>query len=146
MRWQVLAIGKPKLRFAATGMEEYLRRLGPMTRVEVDWLRAGTQTAESEALRNRSEGLFRIVLDERGEEVTSQGLADRITGWEQRSVKAVALLVGGADGHREELRQVADWRWSLSRLTLQHEMALLLALEQVYRAYTIKAGLPYHRE
>jgi 23S rRNA (pseudouridine1915-N3)-methyltransferase len=98
-------------------------------------------------LFERSEGLLRVVLDERGEELTSRDLAGRISAWEQQpGVKGVALLIGGADGHTPELRAAADWRWSLSRLTLQHEMALLLVLEQIYRAYSIKAGTPYHRD
>ena len=58
----------------------------------------------------------------------------------------IALLIGGADGHTAEVRQAADWVWSLSQLTLQHELALVVLLEQLYRAYTIKAGTPYHRD
>jgi 23S rRNA (pseudouridine1915-N3)-methyltransferase len=55
------------------------------------------------------------------------------------------LIIGGAEGHAPPLRDGADWLWALSRLTLQHELALVFALEQLYRAYTINAGLPYHR-
>jgi 23S rRNA (pseudouridine1915-N3)-methyltransferase len=73
-------------------------------------------------------------------------LATRLNQWEQRSLKGVAVLLGGADGHTEELRASADWVWSLSQLTLQHELATVVALEQIYRAYTLKAGLPYHRD
>jgi 23S rRNA (pseudouridine1915-N3)-methyltransferase len=61
-------------------------------------------------------------------------------------VKSVALLIGGADGHGPELRSRADWVWSLGRLTFQHELALVLVVEQLYRAYAIKGGLPYHRD
>jgi 23S rRNA (pseudouridine1915-N3)-methyltransferase len=146
MRWQVLAVGKPKLDFAAAGIAEYLGRLKSSTQVKVEWVKNGGRDMEGKALLDRSAGMFRIVMDERGEELGSAQLAKKISGWEQRSVKGVALLVGGADGHSEEVRRGADWQWSLSRLTLQHELALMLALEQVYRAYTIKAGLPYHRE
>ena len=147
MRWKVFAIGKPKLPFARVGVEDYLGRLTPRTVLQVDYLKAGTRESESAQLLERSEGLLRVVLDERGEELTSRDLAGRISAWEQQpGVKGVALLIGGADGHTPELRAAADWRWSLSRLTLQHEMALLLVLEQIYRAYSIKAGTPYHRD
>ena len=147
MRWKVFAIGKPKLPFARVGVEEYLGRLTPRIVLQVDYLKAGTRESESAQLLERSEGLLRVVLDERGEELTSRDLAGRISAWEQQAgVKGVALLIGGADGHTPELRAAADWRWSLSRLTLQHEMALLLVLEQIYRAYSIKAGTPYHRD
>ena len=66
--------------------------------------------------------------------------------WENRSIPKCALLVGGADGWDEAMRKKADLLWSLGSLTLQHEMALLVALEQIYRACTIKAGTPYHRD
>lgn len=146
MRWHILAIGKPKLAFAKAGIEEYATRLGGYTQVELTALKAGTREQESAALLERSEGYFRIVLDERGEQVTSKALAGKISGWEQARVKSIAVIIGGADGHTEELRAAADWSWSLSRLTLQHELALVVLLEQIYRAYSIKAGAPYHRE
>ena len=113
----------------------------------LEFVKAGSQESESQALLERSAGCLRVVLDERGEEVTSRALAGRITQWEQEgSVKSVAVLIGGANGHTHALRSAAQWTWSLSKLTLQHEMALLLVLEQLYRAYTIKAGTPYHRD
>ncbi|MEI6715072.1 MAG: 23S rRNA (pseudouridine(1915)-N(3))-methyltransferase RlmH [Verrucomicrobiota bacterium] len=147
MRWRIFAIGKPKLVFARTGIEEYLGRLKSVAPVQVDYLKSGQRESESALLLEKSQGMFRVVLDERGDEITSRELAGKITSWEQQgSVKEVALLIGGADGHTPELRAAASWRWSLSRLTLQHEMALLLVLEQVYRAYSIKAGAPYHRD
>jgi 23S rRNA (pseudouridine1915-N3)-methyltransferase len=145
MQWTILAIGKPKLPFARAGIEEYEGRLRQFTPVRIDYLKAGTQAAESSALLERSEGWLRIAMDERGEQITSRALSEKISRWEQDRIKGVALLVGGAEGHQDKLRQEAHWRWSLSRLTLQHELALTVALEQIYRAYTIKAGLPYHR-
>ena len=146
MHWRILAIGKPKLGFARAGIEEYASRLRPFVPVQIDYLKASTREAESALLLERSEGLFRIVLDERGAEVTSRALADKVSSWELSRAKGVALLIGGADGHTPELRASAGWLWSLSKLTLQHELALVVMLEQVYRAYTIKGGLPYHRD
>jgi len=95
---------------------------------------------------DRSEGMFRVALDERGAEIGSRALAQRISEWEMTAKRDVALLIGGADGHTAEVRQAAGWVWSLSQLTLQHELALVVLLEQLYRAYTIKAGTPYHRD
>ncbi len=146
MRWHILAIGKPKLPFAADGIADYAARLKPFAPVTLDFLKSGTRETESAALLARSDGMFRIVLDERGDQLASRALSTKISAWEQRSVKSVALIVGGADGHTAGLRASADWHWSLSPLTFQHELALLLVLEQIYRAYTIKAGLPYHRD
>jgi 23S rRNA (pseudouridine1915-N3)-methyltransferase len=146
MRWHVIAIGKPKLEFARLGIDEYLARLRPFVPVEVHYLKAASPDAESLALLTRSKGMLRIVLDERGADVSSRELSHKITNWEMQGPRDYALLVGGADGHSPELRQAAGWLWSLSKLTLQHELALVVALEQLYRAYTIKAGLPYHRD
>lgn len=146
MRLHVFAIGKPRLDFARLGVEQYAARLRPYLPVELHFLKAGTPAAESAALLERSHGMFRIVLDERGEQVTSRGVAEKLTDWESRGPRDVALLIGGADGHTEALRAAAGWRWALSKLTLQHEMALVLTLEQLYRACTIRAGHPYHRD
>lgn len=146
MRWQVFAIGKPRLDFAKLGVEEYAARMRPFAPVQMNWLKATTQAGESLALVERSKGMFRIVLDERGDTVTSRALAKKISEMEMHGKRDIAILVGGADGHTDEVRQSAGWMWSLSKLTLQHELALVVAMEQLYRAYTIKSGLPYHRD
>ena len=146
MRWHVFTIGKPKLDFARLGAGEYLGRLKPFVVAEMIHLKAATPTGESRALLERSKGMFRVVLDERGEHLASRALAQRIGEWELHAKRDLALLIGGADGHTEEVRQAAGWTWSLSKLTLQHELALVVVLEQLYRAYTIKGGLPYHRD
>ena len=146
MRWHVLAVGKPKLEFARAGIEEYAKRIAPFAPLSIEYLRSSNPARESAVFLERSEKMLRIVLDQRGEMVTSEALAKRVSSWEQRSERDAALLIGGADGHTDQVRQAASWVWSLSALTLQHELALVIALEQIYRAYTIKAGLPYHRE
>ena len=146
MRWNIFAIGKPRLDFARIGIEEYAARMRPFAPVQMHWLKATTQAGESLALVERSKGMLRIVLDERGEEVTSRALAKKISDIEMRGKRDIAVLIGGADGHNDSVRESAGWMWSLSRLTLQHELALVVAMEQLYRAYTIKSGLPYHRD
>ncbi len=146
MTTTIFTIGKPKLAFARVGVDEYLSRMGQWGGVKWVQLKSGTREQESAALLARSEGLFRVVLDERGALVTSRALAKRLSDWELRSVKGVAFLIGGADGHTDELRKRADWLWSLTSLTLQHELALVVLCEQLYRARSIIAGLPYHRD
>jgi 23S rRNA (pseudouridine1915-N3)-methyltransferase len=146
MRWHLFVIGKPKLDFAKLGVEEYAARLRPFVSVKIEYIKAVSREAESLALLERSKGMFRVVLDERGAQIGSRALAQRISEWEMHAKRDIALLIGGADGHTAEVRQAAGWVWSLSQLTLQHELALVLFLEQLYRAYTIKAGMPYHRD
>jgi 23S rRNA (pseudouridine1915-N3)-methyltransferase len=92
-----------------------------------------------------SEQSFRVVLDERGRQSSSEELAKFISEHQVRATRRVSLIVGGAEGQAEQIRLQANWLWALSRLTLQHELALVLALEQVYRAYSILSGAPYHR-
>jgi 23S rRNA (pseudouridine1915-N3)-methyltransferase len=84
-------------------------------------------------------------LDERGEQSSSEELAEFISEHQVRATRKISLIVGQAEGHAEQIRLKANWVWALSRLTLQHELALMLALEQVYRAYSILSGAPYHR-
>jgi 23S rRNA (pseudouridine1915-N3)-methyltransferase len=144
MRLHILTVGKPKLAYARAGVEEYAERLGANVRLEI--LKASTREEESAALLERSAGLWRVVLDERGDQVTSRELAAKLSRGEMDRTKGVAFLIGGADGHTDDLRRRADWRWSLGKLTLQHELALVVLLEQLYRAKTIQAGSPYHRD
>ena len=146
MKWTIFAIGKPRLGFAREGIEEYAKRLRPMADIGMEYVKPAGAESESETLLRRSEGMLRVVLDERGEQCTSRELADRVTRWENERIKSIALILGGADGHSAEMRKHAGWLWSLSCLTFQHELALVMALEQIYRAYSIKAGLPYHRD
>lgn len=146
MNWHILAIGKPKLSFARDGIEEYAKRLRGMADVTTEYLKPAAGEDESAALLRRSAGMYRVALDERGEQCSSRELAQRVGRWEQDRVKSIALLIGGADGHSQPLREQADWAWSLGRLTFQHELALVMVFEQIYRAYAIKGGLPYHRD
>jgi 23S rRNA (pseudouridine1915-N3)-methyltransferase len=146
MKWQILAIGKPSLRYAKAGVEEYQKRLTRYTTLELqtDWKDAG-QVKNSETLLAASEGAVRIVLDERGETWTTADLVSRVEGWQMNAVKRVAILIGGADGHTPELRRSADHVIALSGFTLQHELALVVLLEQIYRVHTVLRGEPYHR-
>jgi 23S rRNA (pseudouridine1915-N3)-methyltransferase len=144
--WKIYAAGKPALAYAKTGIAEYLKRLKRGTKIEVIYLKAGDSETVSKDLLTRSEGTFRIALDERGSAWTTDHFVEKINTWEMDpGLKTISLLIGASDGHTPELRQQSDAIWALSPLTLQHELALVVLLEQVYRAYTIKRGEPYHR-
>jgi len=146
MHWKIITVGKPSLSWAKSGVDDYLTRLSRM--VKIDWvvLRDGPLSVVTKRMLEASEGCKRLVLDERGVAWRSVEFAAWIGQQEQKGVKRAALLIGGADGHSEELRATADVCWSLSKLTLQHELALLVVMEQLYRAGTIQRGEPYHRE
>ena len=144
VKYRLLAIGKPKLDYAAAGIQDYAKRLKHYVQLEIDYLK---DRNESEALLSRSKGSYRIALDERGTQHSTASLTKQITQLENRGdLKAVSFLVGGADGHSAALRDQCDQIWSLSSMTMQHELALVVLLEQIYRVFTIKRGEPYHRE
>jgi 23S rRNA (pseudouridine1915-N3)-methyltransferase len=146
LRWCIVAVGKPRLAHARAGVAEYLARLRCFSTVDTAHIKASNPVREGSQLLSRSEGCFRLVLDERGKKLTSRAFAEEVKRIEGNPRKTCALLVGGADGLSERVRESADLLWSLSPLTLQHDMALVVALEQIYRAHTILAGIPYHRE
>lgn len=100
--------------------------------------------AESNSLLQQADGKV-VVLDERGKNFGSEELAAIVSGWETEGVSRVSLLIGGANGHGPQLREHAGTMWSLSGLTLPHELARLVLLEQLYRIETIRSGHPYHR-
>ena len=129
------------------GIAEYERRIRRFARVNWRIVPASSDARrESLGLLEASKGQFRLLLDPRGTQFTSREFAAKVENWTLFSPQAVTLLVGGADGVTDEVRAEADLLWSLGRQTLAHELALLVALEQIYRAHTILAGQPYHRE
>ena len=144
MIWRILAVGRPSLAYARDGADEYLKRLQGFGRVEVHFIKPSADTHRR--MLAQSADCFRILLDERGKQFTSRAFAAEVQKLENRSISRCALLVGGSDGWDEETRKEAGLLWSLGSLTLQHELALVVALEQIYRSCTIRAGMPYHRD
>lgn len=147
MQIRVIVAGKPALAYAKAGVEEYLKRLSRSGNHELVVVKAGSKEEVSERLLERSKACFRVALDERGETLTTRKFAARMEALEMRGdVKAVAFLIGAADGHTEELRKACDLTLAISPFTLQHELALLVLLEQLYRIESLKGGAPYHRD
>ena len=145
MKWKIITIGKPALSWARAAVDDYLHRVQRMIQIEMMPLRDGTQSQVALRALDASDGAWRIVLDERGRQLGSVPFAKWIENQELNSRKCTAFLIGGADGHPPEVRAAADETWSLSAMTLQHELALVVLMEQIYRACTILRGGPYHR-
>ena len=147
MQFRVIVAGKPALAYARLAVEEYLKRLGRHGKYELVTLKAGNSEEVSERLLERSVGSYRVVLDERGKAMDTRKLHRHLDNLRLRGdVKSVAFLIGAADGHTEALRKSADLVLGLSPMTLQHELALVVLLEQLYRVASIEAGSPYHRD
>ncbi len=85
-----------------------------------------------------------ILLDERGRQLDSKGLAGKLSDW-QTDGRDLCFVIGGPDGLSDTCKQRADFSWSLSKLTLPHGLARVLFAEQLYRAWSLQTGHPYHR-
>jgi 23S rRNA (pseudouridine1915-N3)-methyltransferase len=153
VRLRVLSVGKDRSGLWAPAVEEYARRISRYVRFALEEIpearkAAGTPRArdeEGESLLDRIEDGERVVLlDERGKEPDSVELARRVAGWLE-GARDVTLVIGGSDGHGEAVRARAAETLSLSRLTLAHRLARVVLLEQLYRAFTILRGEPYHK-
>ena len=152
MRLRIIWTGKTRDARLRALIEDYADRLSHFARCEVIELRELGRTDKtgidketqriSDALRSRS---VTVLLDPEGAEWTSQQLAAQVQNWEGSGIKEVAFVVGGPNGLAADFKSRVDKRWSLSRLTLTHEMARVLLFEQLYRAYTIIHGLPYQK-
>lgn len=86
-----------------------------------------------------------VLLDERGKQMSTRAFAGKLADW-QVDGRDLCFIIGGPDGVSDECRQRADFTWSLSSLTLPHGMARVLFVEQLYRAWSLQTGHPYHRE
>lgn len=147
MNVRIIVAGKPALAYAKSGVDEYLRRLSRWSGYEMVMVKAGSRDEVSARLLEKSAGCFRVALDECGEALSTRAFAERLDALAHRGdVKTVAFLIGAADGHNEQLRKSSDLLLTLSPFTLQHELALLVLLEQLYRVASLKSGAPYHRD
>jgi len=147
MNIRVIVAGKPALAYAKAGVDDYLKRLSRYGGCNLVVVKAGPAEEVSSRLLERSSGCHRIAMDERGEMLTTRMLHERIESLEMRGdVKTLAFLIGAADGHTRALRDACDSLLAVSAMTLQHELALLVLLEQLYRVASIKAKSPYHRD
>ena len=149
MQVRVLWIGKTRLPGVAVLAQEYGKRLGRFCDLQAEEVRSQRKSkggADLEAaLLARSEGAYRAVLDSSGRRWTSEEFADFLRGLQNRGQQSVAFCVGGAEGFSPQFRQKADLLLSLSLMTLPHELARIVLLEQIYRAFTRLAHHPYPR-
>lgn len=152
MRYRIIAIGQLKRGFYAEGCQFFTERLKAYAKVELIELKEAKaktpeqiKELESSALLEVSSGHV-IALDEKGKTLSSKQMAETIKKLETQSISTISLLIGGAEGHSAILKNQVQALWSLSSLTLPHDLARLVLLEQLYRVETIRAKHPYHRE
>ncbi|HEY0819981.1 MAG TPA: 23S rRNA (pseudouridine(1915)-N(3))-methyltransferase RlmH [Rhizobacter sp.] len=155
MKLLLVAVGQRQPAWADTAYEDFAKRFPPEMRLELKAVKAETRGSKTAAQLMAAEatrieaalpkGVRRIVLDERGDRVTTVQLASRMEAW-QRDGRDAAILIGGPDGLDPALKQTADETLRLSDLTLPHAFVRVLVAEALYRAWTVMVNHPYHRE
>jgi 23S rRNA (pseudouridine1915-N3)-methyltransferase len=139
MRYHVVAVGRVKDPALRAACDDYLARLRHYTPVDVREVKGGDRV-----LAAIPEATRLVALSRTGTAWSSRGLAAETARWDLEG-RDVAFAIGGAEALRPEVLEQAETVWSLSALTLPHELARLVVLEQLYRAHSIRRGEPYHR-
>lgn len=144
MKIELIKVGKPTTQESKALVEMYLTRTKVLNPIE------GLEFKDLESLKARTKTLFSpgqwvVALDERGKEWTSPELSQQFKKWlDDPAIKSVVFVIGGPYGLDDEIRKRANVVWSLSKGTLPSDLAWVMASEQIYRAFTILKGMPYH--
>ncbi len=155
MKLVLICIGKTRERFIQEGIAKYLRYLKPYADIDIKELKEekiqdlkdAPRVRKREAekiLRAAPARSFLVALDERGREYTSHEFAQFINDYLETGVREIVFIIGGAMGLDESITERANRVVAMSRWTITHEMARLVLLEQLYRAFTIIKGKTYH--
>jgi len=155
MKLRIISVGHKMPAWVETACADYIKRMPRELSTDIIEIKpdkradgknsAVVQEAEAKRILEAAGKDFIVACDERGQEVTTLQLAEKLQGW-QGLGRDVSIVVGGADGLHPSLKQRADWLWSLSKLTLPHAFVRVLLTEQLYRAHTVIQHHPYHRE
>ncbi len=151
-----IVVGKKMPKWVVEGYQEYVKRLPKSCMLKLIEIPMVVRGKTGSVEKYKAEEAKRIVssipkkarlvvLYELGQQTTTLEFSQKIKGW-LGGGQDVALVVGGPDGLQSDLIKQAEWKWSLSKLTLPHPMVRILVAEQVYRAYSIIQNHPYHRE
>ena len=139
MKIKIFAVGKLKKDYNKFAVEDYLERIRFYMPIEV------IEVSEENVFDKLDKDNFNIILDGRGKELSSLEFATFISQTLSRQNKDIAFFIGGADGFDEEFLKKGNFVLSLSKLTFPHELARLILLEQIYRAFTIINNEKYHK-
>ncbi len=143
MRLTIVVVGKVKEKVYLDRIREYRKWVEKDIPVNLIFLKDGKpEQVESKQLIHMDSASFSVCLTEEGKQVTSREFSDFI----YKQNRDIVFLIGGPDGHSKAIRQKADLLLSFSKMTLPHEMALLVLSEQLFRAVSINKGSKYHRD
>jgi 23S rRNA (pseudouridine1915-N3)-methyltransferase len=150
MKFKFVWVGKTRNKHFLALQQEYLGRLEHFVKCEIAEVRdasgADARSIEGKRILDKlNQSSFVCLLDVSGRATNSHELAGEVENWQNEAVKEVTFIIGGADGVSPEVAMRADSTLSLSFLTFTHEMARVVLVEQLYRAYTILRGFPYQK-
>ncbi|MGI6679715.1 MAG: 23S rRNA (pseudouridine(1915)-N(3))-methyltransferase RlmH [Dehalobacterium sp.] len=159
MQIKIITVGKLKEKYLKEGIQEYLKRLTPHAKVDIvevpDEKTVENASAtelklikdkEGERIaRHLKEGTYLIALDVQGQNLSSEEMAAKIGDLGVRGKSDLTFLIGGSVGLANPLLKQADFRLSFGRMTFPHQLMRLILVEQLYRAFKINAGHPYHK-
>ncbi len=155
LKLRIISVGHKMPGWVETACADFTKRMPRELSVEIIDIKpekraAGNSTEniqliEAKRILEAAGRDYLIACDERGQEVTTLQLADKMKSW-QTLGRDVSIAIGGADGLHASLKQQADWLWGLSKLTLPHAFVRVLLAEQLYRAHSVIQNHPYHRE
>jgi len=146
VNFRFLWVGKTKDKNWRALEAEYFARLSHFVRCEVVELKDSGKEIESKLILEKlNQSSFVCLLDVKGRSISSHDLAETIEKWQNRGLKEITFVIGGAEGVASRVVERADYSLSLSFLTFTHEMARVVMLEQLYRAFTIIKGFPYQK-
>lgn len=155
MKLRIISVGHKMPDWVEKACGEYIKRMPRELSIEIIEIKPekrasgnsteNIQQTEAKRILEAAGGDFIVACDERGQEISTLQLAEKMTHW-QNLGRNVSFLIGGADGLDAKLKQRADWLWCLSALTLPHAFVRVLLCEQLYRAHSVNQNHPYHKE
>ena len=147
MKFRFIWVGKTRDKNYKALQEDYLQRLSHFVKTEIVEIKdGGGKNAEGQRIiAQLNQTLIVCLLDVTGDHRSSHQLAADVEKWQMDGRKEITFVIGGADGVSAEVAGRASYRLSLSFLTFTHEMARVVLLEQIYRAFTIIKGFPYQK-
>lgn len=140
MNIKIIAVGKIREKYLKDGIAEFVKRIQPYSSLQI------IETDEEEKiLKQIGESSYFIVLDIKGYSLFSEEFAEKIKDVSLSGINQLIFAIGGAEGFSDEVKNRADYLLSLSSMTFVHQMARLILIEQIYRAFRIINNEPYHK-
>lgn len=142
MKILIITVGKPKLSYAQDGFQDYIGRLKHFHDIRI--IHVADKLNDADHLLQAAGNSYKVGLVIEGQQLTSHQLAE-ILDKKASLGRELSFIIGGPEGLPEEVITACDFKWSLSKLTFPHDLAMLIVAETLYRSSTLNRGIPYHK-